>query len=87
MDAFLELIRFELWRDTAVSIGARLSVALLGLVIGLWLARRLGKLVALAVERRGGDRVLANFLRSAVRIAIIVLVLVGVLDLAGVPTA
>jgi len=87
MDAFLELIRFELWRDTAVSIGARLSLALLGLVIGLWLARRLGKLVALAVERRGGDRVLANFLRSAVRIAIIVLVLVGVLDLAGVPTA
>lgn len=87
MDAFLELIRFELWRDTAASVGARLSVALLGLVIGLWLARRLGKLVALAVERRGGDRVLASFLRSAVRIAITVLVLVGFLDLAGVPTA
>lgn len=87
VDAFLELIRFELWRDTAASVGARLSVALLGLVIGLWLARRLGKLVALAVERRGGDRVLASFLRSAVRIAITVLVLVGFLDLAGVPTA
>jgi small conductance mechanosensitive channel len=87
MDAFLELIRFELWREPALNWGGRVVAALLVLVIGLWLARRLGKLVALGIERRGGDRVLASFLRSAVRIAVIVVVLVGVLDLAGVPTA
>lgn len=87
MDAFLALIRFDLWSDAALDWSGRLATALLVLVIGLWLARRLGKLVALAVERRGGDRVLANFLRSAVRIAIIVVVLVGALDVAGVPTA
>jgi small-conductance mechanosensitive channel len=87
MDAFLELIRFDLWRDAALDWSGRLAAALVVLVVGLWLARRLGKLVALAVERRGGDRVLANFLRSGVRITIIVVVLVGVLDLAGVPTA
>ena len=86
MDAFLTLIRFDLWRDAALDWSGRLAAALVVLVVGLWLARRLGKLVALAVERRGGDRVLANFLRSAVRIAIIVVVLVGALDLAGVPT-
>ncbi|MCE3004023.1 MAG: mechanosensitive ion channel family protein [Xanthomonadaceae bacterium] len=86
MDAFLDLIRFDLWRDAALLWSGRLATALLVLVVGLWLARRLGKLVALAVERRGGDRVLANFLRSGVRIAIIVVVLVGALDLAGVPT-
>lgn len=87
MDAFLDLIRFELWRDAALHWSGRLATALVVLVVGLWLARRIGKLVALAVERRGGDRVLANFLRSAVRIAIILVVLVGALDLAGVPTA
>jgi small conductance mechanosensitive channel len=87
MDAFLELIHFDLWREPALSWGGRIASALLVLVIGLWLARRLGKLVALGIERRGGDRVLASFLRSAVRIAVIVVVLVGVLDLAGVPTA
>jgi small conductance mechanosensitive channel len=87
MEAFLELIRFDMWRDVALVWGGRIVGALIVLVAGLWLARRLGKLVALAIERRGGDRVLASFLRSAVRIAIIVVVLVGVLDLAGVPTA
>jgi small-conductance mechanosensitive channel len=86
MDAFLDLIRFDLWRDAALHWSGRLATALVVLVVGLWLARRLGRLVALAVERRGGDRVLSNFLRSAVRIATVVVVLVGVLDLAGVPT-
>jgi small conductance mechanosensitive channel len=87
MDDFLRLIRFDLWGGIALEWAERLGAALLLLVVGMWLARRLGRLVALAVERRGGDRVLANFLRSAVRIAITVVVLVGVLDLAGVPTA
>lgn len=86
MDAFLQWIRFDAWREAALVWGGRFAGALVVLFVGLWLARRLGRLVALAVERRGGDRVLANFLRSAVRIAIVLVVLVGALDLAGIPT-
>jgi small-conductance mechanosensitive channel len=87
MEAILQWIRFDAWRADALLWGGRFAGALVVLVVGLWLARRLGKLVALAVERRGGDRVLANFLRSAVRIGTTIVVLIGVLDLAGVPTA
>jgi small-conductance mechanosensitive channel len=86
MDAFLQWIRFDAWREAALLWSGRFAGALVVLFVGLWLARRLGKLVALAVERRGGDRVLGNFLRSAVRIGTTIVVLVGVLDLAGVPT-
>jgi small-conductance mechanosensitive channel len=87
MDAFLELIRFDLWRTAVLDWGGRALTALLILFVGLWLARRIGKLVALGVTRRGGDAVLANFLKSTVRIGLTVLVVIGALDRAGVPTA
>ncbi len=87
MDALLELIRFDLWRVAVLDWGGRALTALLILVIGLWLAQRVGKLVAAAVLRRGGDAVLAGFLKSTARIALTVLVVVGALDRAGVPTA
>lgn len=87
MESLLATIRYDLWAPAVLDWGGRALTALLILVIGLWLAVRVGRLVALAVSRRGGDAVLVNFLGSTVRIALAVLVVVGALDRAGVPTA
>lgn len=87
MESLLATIRYDLWGPAVLDWGGRALTALLILVIGLWLAVRVGRLVALAVSRRGGDAVLVNFLGSTVRIALAVLVVVGALDRAGVPTA
>jgi small conductance mechanosensitive channel len=87
MNEFLDLIRFEQWSDEAARWGVSLVTALVILLIGMWLARRMGVLVARAVERRGGDAVLGNFLRNTVSIALLIIVIVGSLDRLGVPTA
>ncbi len=87
MNEFLELIYFDMWRADAAHWGARVVTALAILLIGMWLASWLGRLVARAVARRGGDAVLGNFLRSTVRIGLLIIVIVGALDRLGVPTA
>lgn len=87
MSEFLELIRFEQWSGEAARWGVSVVTALVILLIGMWLARRMGKLVARAVERRGGDAVLGNFLRRTVSIGLLIIVIVGALDRLGVPTA
>ncbi len=87
MKEFLDLIRFEQWSDQVAGWGVSLVTALAILLIGMWLARRLGRLVARTVEQRGGDAVLGNFLRSTVSIGLLIIVIVGALDRLGVPTA
>lgn len=85
MDAFLDLIRFDLWREPVTLWSARLLTAIAILLLGLWLARQLARLVRRAVERRGGDAVLAGFLGSTVRIGLTVIVVVAALERTGVP--
>jgi small conductance mechanosensitive channel len=85
MDAFLELIRFSQWNEAALLWGGRVLTALAILLLGLWIARQLSRLVHRAVEIRGGDAVLANFLASTVRIGLTVIVVVAALERTGVP--
>jgi small-conductance mechanosensitive channel len=87
MQRILDFLRFDLWHDQAVLWGARLASALLLLLVGMWLAGMLGRVVARAIERRGGDAVLGGFLGSAVRIGLVLIVLVGALERTGVPTS
>ncbi len=87
MDAWLKWLRYDAWRDDFVHGGLRLITALVILLLGLWLARRLASLVRRTIQKRGGDAVLATFLRNAVYTGLSVLVVVGALDRAGVPTA
>src|SRR5690606_34124826 len=65
----------------------RLLVALLILLVGWWLARRIAAAVQRLLARGGADPMLGSFLRNVVYVVLFVLVLVGALDRAGVPIA
>lgn len=84
-DRFLEMIRFETWGAEVFMFGGRALTALLMLLIGWWIAARIGNLVKRAILARGGDRVLAAFLRRVVVVVMMVLILVAALDRLGVP--
>src|SRR5688500_12372468 len=65
----------------------RLLVALLILLVGWWVARRVAAAVQRVLARGGADPLLGSFLRNVVFVVLFVLVAVGALDRAGVPTA
>jgi small-conductance mechanosensitive channel len=83
----LEAIRYDLWGPLALDFTGRLLTALVILAVGWWLARRIARLVERAIAVRGGDLVLATFLRRVIAIALIVITVVGALDRLGVPIA
>lgn len=83
----LEAIRYDLWGPLALDFSGRLLTALVILAVGWWLARRIARLVERAIAVRGGDLVLATFLRRVIAIALIVITVVGALDRLGVPIA
>jgi small conductance mechanosensitive channel len=65
----------------------RLLVALLILLVGWWVARRVAAAAQRVLMRGGADPMLGSFLRNVVFVVLFVLVVVGALDRAGVPTA
>ena len=65
----------------------RLAIALVILLVGWWLARRISGAVQRLLTRGGADPLLGSFLRNVVFVVLFVLVVVGALDRAGVPTA
>lgn len=65
----------------------RLLIALLILLVGWWVARRVATAVQRVLMRGGADPMLGSFLRNVVFVVLFVLVGVGALDRAGVPTA
>ena len=67
--------------------GGRLLVALLILLVGWWLARRLATGAQRVLLRGGADPMLGSFLRNLVFVLLLALVVVGALDRVGVPTA
>lgn len=86
MERLSEILRLDLWGEPALFWLGQLTLALLILSIGLWLSKRMGELSRKLIQRRGGDAVLANFVRNTVYTALALVVLVGALDRAGVPT-
>lgn len=87
LESFLAAIRYDLWGPLLLDFGGRALSALLILGAGWWLAHRIARLVEKAIAARGGDLVLATFLRRVVSIALIVITVVGALDRLGVPIA
>ncbi len=73
--------------DMLVGWGGRLLVALLILLIGWWLARRVAAAVQRVVTRAGADPLLGNFLGNLVLVLLLAVVVTGALDRIGVPTA
>jgi len=73
--------------DAVFAWSGRLLIALLILLVGWWLARRIAGGVQGVLTRGGADPLLGSFLRNLVFVLLLALVVVGALDRAGVPTA
>ena len=73
--------------DAILGWSGRLLAALLILLIGWWLARRIAAGLQRVLARGGADPLLGSFLRNLVFVLLLALVVVGALDRAGVPTA
>lgn len=74
-------------RELAVFYGARVTGALLVLAAGWWLAGRVRRSTARALERSRVDEALVPFLSSLAYAGTMILVAVTVLGLFGIPTA
>ncbi|MFZ2236339.1 MAG: mechanosensitive ion channel domain-containing protein [Dokdonella sp.] len=75
------------WLAVATEWGIRVIIALLILLIGWWVARRVSRGVGGVMMRSGADPLLSNFLRNITYAVLLIVVVVGSLDRVGVPIA
>jgi small conductance mechanosensitive channel len=75
------------YTDQAVQLGLRLAGALLVLLVGMWVARRLAKFAQAALGRASFDSTLIGFLRNLIYGVLIALLVVTALGVLGVPSA
>jgi small conductance mechanosensitive channel len=75
------------YTDQAVQIGLHLVGALLVLLVGLWLARRLANFAQRALGRANLDSTLSGFLRNLIYGVLVALLMVTALGVLGVPSA
>ncbi len=78
---------WDTYVDQAVQMGLHLVEALLVLLVGLWVARRLANVVERALGRASFDVTLSSFLRNLLYGVLITLLIVTSLQVAGVPSA
>lgn len=73
------------WWGIAAFWGLRIAAALLIVLVGLWLARRISTSLRRLLERTRMEAILANFFSNVTHAVVLVLVLVTALDALGVP--
>jgi small conductance mechanosensitive channel len=73
------------WMDLALLWGLRVLGAVLILLVGLWLAKRIGNAVRNLLGRAHVEDILANFFGNVGHAVVLALVLVTALDALGVP--
>ena len=78
---------WNVYADQAVQMGLHLVEALLVLLVGLWVARRLANVVERGLGRANLDLTLTSFLRNLSYGVLITLLVVTALQVAGVPSA
>lgn len=87
MHDFLQSLLGAKVADNITQVGLNLLLALLVLLIGIWLAARLANLVQRALQRASVDITLIGFLRKVIYGLLIAVLVVIVLNLAGMSTA
>jgi small conductance mechanosensitive channel len=75
------------YTDQAVQVGLHLIGALLVLLVGMWVARRLANFAEAALGRANFDSTLSGFLRNLIYGVLIALLVVTALGVLGVPSA
>jgi small conductance mechanosensitive channel len=73
------------WWGIAAFWGLRIAAALLIVLVGLWLARRISTSLRRLLERTRMEAILANFFSNVTHAVVLVLVLITALDALGVP--
>lgn len=86
MDGWLASLKEFDWQALLVLGGMRLGGALLILLLGIWLARRLALGSQRAMDRAGVDPMLTGFLRNVAYGALVVVVLIAAIGTLGVQT-
>ncbi|MET4568897.1 mechanosensitive ion channel family protein [Rhodanobacter soli] len=75
------------YTDQAVQVGLHLIGALLVLLVGMWVARRLANFAQAALGRANFDSTLSGFLRNLLYGVLVALLVVTALGVLGVPSA
>jgi len=75
------------WQRLFETYGVPALAALVVLLVGLWLARRIANVVPRATHRVGADPMLGNFLRNLTYVASLVIVVVLAIATLGVPVS
>lgn len=70
--------------DLLLDIGARLGIAILILVVGFWLAKRLSKAVRKLMLRRNADPSLTTFLSSLTSVGLKILIIISAVSQLGI---
>lgn len=77
----------DTWPETLLALGLNLVVAILILLVGRWVARRLVDAGERLMARRGFDPTVGGFVRNIAYLVLLVLVVVAALSQLGIPTA
>ena len=72
--------------DKALSYGPKLLLAIVLLIAGFWIIKKLLRLTETLMEKRNVEPSLRNFLKTLINITLKVLLLISVLQMAGVET-
>lgn len=72
--------------DQAVLYAPKLVMAILTIIIGFWIANRIGRVISSALDKRGSDETLKNFLNSLVSTLLKVVVLISAASRLGIET-
>ncbi len=75
------------YTDQAVQVGLHLIGALLVLLVGMWVARRLANFAQAALGRANFDSTLGGFLRNLIYGVLVAMLVVTALGVLGVPSA
>lgn len=78
-----DIIANKIW-DFVLTYGPKILLAILVLVIGFWMIRRIGKLVDKILQRRKVDKTLRPFLHNITTIGLKVMLLISVAGMIGI---
>ena len=82
MDAFLSRMV-----DLGITVGSKILFAVIVLIVGRWLVRRLNKLVNKILTKREVDASLTTFVRSLVSITLNLLLVIVIIGILGIETS
>ncbi len=73
--------------DLGISVGSKISLAIVVFLVGRWIVRRLNKLLAKILEKRHVEASLSTFVKSLVNITLTLLLIIVVIGVLGIETS